>query len=107
MQRVLDDCGKNDHSLVSESIPGCCSEATVGLPRIVPPPEKRARPSPLEATTTLLLLAIVSDALLSLFLYLRPSPLGAPFALDPAHYVFHALFYGAWGQVITALPFLL
>jgi arylsulfatase A-like enzyme len=66
-----------------------------------------AAPSPLEASVTVLLAAIVVDALLWLFLYLRPSPLGAPFALDPSHYVFHALIYGAWGQVITALPFLL
>lgn len=107
MQQVRDDCGGNDHSLVSESIPGCCLEATVGLRGTRRPLAQAAPPSPLEATTTLLLMAIIGDALLSLFLYLRPSPLGAPFALDPAHYVFHALFYGAWGQVITALPFLL
>lgn len=63
-------------------------------------------PTPLETAATVLLVAIVVDALLWLFLYLRPSPLGAPFALDPGHYVFHALVYGAWGQVLTALPFL-
>jgi arylsulfatase A-like enzyme len=106
MRRDFHDCGKNNHGFVSEAIPGCCLTVTVGVRDTLPGPRASA-PSPLEASTTLLLMAIVGDALLSLFLYLRPSPLGAPFALDPAHYVFHALFYGAWGQVITALPFLL
>src|SRR5688572_12452914 len=50
----------------------------------------------LEATTTLFLAAAITDAALWLALYLRPTPLGAPFALDPSHYVFHAIFYGTW-----------
>jgi len=47
------------------------------------------------------------EAGLWLFLYLRPTPFGKPFALDPAHYAFHAIYYGVWAQALVALPFLL
>jgi arylsulfatase A-like enzyme len=51
------------------------------------------------------LLSAALEALLWLFLYLRPAPFGSPFALDPAHYVFHAMFYGLWAHLLVALPF--
>lgn len=51
-------------------------------------------------------LAVALESLLHLFLYLRPNPFGRPFALDPANYVFHAIYYGAWAQAIVATPIL-
>ncbi|MFT3921179.1 MAG: sulfatase-like hydrolase/transferase [Myxococcales bacterium] len=53
------------------------------------------------------LCAAAFEVALKLFLYLRPNPLGAPFALDPAHYVFHAAYYAAWSHGVVALPFAL
>ena len=59
-----------------------------------------------ERALSVALTAAAVDAALWLFLYLRPAPLGAPFALDPAHYVFHGIYYGLWAQLIFALPFM-
>lgn len=64
-------------------------------------------PSALVKSAAVFLLAGLIDIALSLFLYLRPSPSGAPFALDASHYVFHAMLYGVWGQLLLALPFLI
>ena len=62
-------------------------------------------PAAVERVLSVALLAGLTDALLWLFLYLRPAPLGAPFALDPSHYVFHGIYYGLWAQLVLALPF--
>ena len=70
-----------------------------------PRPERAASPSPLTAAVTVALLGASLDGLLSIFLYLRPTPFGKPFVLDPAHYVFHALYYGVWAHALLALPF--
>ncbi len=56
---------------------------------------------------TLATLAAFLDALSQLFLYLRPTPVGTPYTLDPAHYVFHAIYYGTWAHALLALPFVL
>ncbi|HET6584408.1 MAG TPA: LTA synthase family protein, partial [Nannocystaceae bacterium] len=49
-------------------------------------------------------LAVALESLLHALLYLRPNPFGRPFALDPANYLFHAMYYGAWAQAIVATP---
>jgi hypothetical protein len=49
--------------------------------------------------------AAVVDALLWLYLYSRPTPFARPFALDPSHYVFHAIYYGVWAHVLLLMPF--
>lgn len=64
-------------------------------------------PSAVLPVVTLASLAALCDALSQLFLYLRPTPVGTPYALDPAHYVFHAIFYGTWAHALLALPFAL
>lgn len=50
--------------------------------------------------------AAVLDALLSAHLYLRPAPVGGPFALNAAPYLLRAIYYGAWAHGLVALPFL-
>jgi hypothetical protein len=59
-----------------------------------------------ERAATLFALAVAIESLLHLWLYLRPNPFGRPFALDPGHYLFHAIYYGAWAQAMIAAPFL-
>lgn len=63
-------------------------------------------PSGVERALSVALVAGLFDTALWLFLYLRPAPLGASFALDPAHYVFHGIYYGLWAQLAFALPFM-
>lgn len=67
----------------------------------------RAAVRPMARPLAIFLCAAVVDCALWLFLYLRPAPHGSPFALDPAHYVFHAMFYGLWAQLALASPFVL
>lgn len=50
--------------------------------------------------------AALLDGLLNAHLYLREAPLGGPFALNAAPYLWRALYYGAWGHALVALPFL-
>jgi len=66
----------------------------------------RPRTSAIHHTAALLALAVAVESMLHVLLYLRPNPFGKPFALDPANFVFHAIFYGAWAQSILALPLL-
>jgi arylsulfatase A-like enzyme len=51
------------------------------------------------------LCAVFFEVVLKTLLYFRPNPLGAAFALDPFHYVFHAIYYAAWTHGLVALPF--
>ncbi len=69
-------------------------------------PTVKPTPSVPAKILSALAVAVLFEATLWLFLYLRPTPFGKPFALDPAHYVFHAIYYGAWAQTLIALPFL-
>jgi arylsulfatase A-like enzyme len=62
-------------------------------------------PRALELATSVALLGAAVDALLSVFLYVRPTPFGRAYVLDPSHYVFHAIYYGAWAHALLALPF--
>jgi len=66
-----------------------------------------AFPLPVERVLTFALAAALVDAALWLLLDLRPTPFGRPFALDPAHYVFHAIYYTTWAHALVALPFAL
>lgn len=70
-------------------------------------PAVRQPSTPLERAISVFLAAYAVDAALTLALYGRASAFGRPFVLDVSHYVFHALWYGLWGQASTALPFLL
>jgi phosphoglycerol transferase MdoB-like AlkP superfamily enzyme len=67
----------------------------------------RHPPTPLDRAVTVFAMASAVDIALTLALYARPSAFGRPYVLDVSHYVFCALFYGLWGQALTALPFLL
>jgi hypothetical protein len=75
----------------------------------VPAPDRgaaRSSATALDHAVSLFVFAVVLESALHVLLYLRPNPFGRPFALDPAHYVFHAIYYGAWAQAIVAAPFL-
>lgn len=65
-----------------------------------------ATPSALANILSLSWVAVLFETALWLFLYLRPTPFGRPFALDPSHYLFHAIYYGAWAHAVLACPFL-
>jgi arylsulfatase A-like enzyme len=64
-------------------------------------------PSAFAVALTVSALGAGLDALFSLFLYLRPTPFGRPFVLDPTHYVFHAVYYAAWAHALLGLGFAL
>jgi arylsulfatase A-like enzyme len=64
-------------------------------------PENVARPVLFSAW------AAAIDTALGLHLYLRPAPLGGPFALDPTPYVLRAIYYGIWAHALIGLPYVL
>ncbi len=52
-------------------------------------------------------LAWICGLILTLFLFLRPTPYGPPYVLDLAHYLPHAIFYMTFGLTVIVTPFFL
>lgn len=80
-------------------------QTSAGAPRPYTLPSERRRIDAFDRTLTVAFVFSGVEALLWLALYLRPGPTGAPFALDPVHYLFHALAYSGFGVLLASTPF--